>query len=54
MGILKLINKNEYFVCPNCGEHYEFSFFRVKRLIRKYGRLRCFYCQTELKKIENK
>lgn len=50
--LLKLLSKKEYFVCPNCHEHYEFNHCQVKSMIKKYGHLHCYYCQTELKRTD--
>ena len=52
--LLKLLTatKKEYFVCPNCHEHYEFSHSQVKGMLKKYGHINCYYCRTELKQIE--
>lgn len=53
--LLKLLTKKnikEYFVCPNCHEHYEFSHSQVKGMLKKYGHINCYYCRTELKQID--
>ncbi|MGN1283276.1 MAG: hypothetical protein ACI4UB_05630 [Limosilactobacillus sp.] len=50
--LLNLLSKKEYFVCPNCHEHYEFNHSQVKSLVKKYGHVNCYYCRTELKRID--
>ena len=50
--LLKLLTRKYYFVCPNCHEHYEFNHHQLRSILKKYGRLNCYYCRTELKRID--
>ena len=55
MGMLLnlLPTRKEYFVCPNCHEHDEFSHSQVKSMMKKYGHINCYYCRTELKRLDD-
>lgn len=51
-SLLQLLTKKEYFVCPNCHEHYEFTRGQVKSMLKKYGRINCYYCRTRLEQVD--
>lgn len=51
MKLLKTLIREVHYYCPNCHENYIFTRFKEARLIRKYGRIGCYYCRHELEKL---